>query len=197
MTRPSGRRRTLRLSVMSGYHHLLLLQSVPRSVMDQIDRPEPERDKGEAASAGESSTISPHSGDAASPRYRPRERFWPYVDLPEQPTDEELAALDPDLHAALFGTPPRPFSITLVFPRFDAPDYDRAVGLARASAEYRETGTGDAFRHRARFWSSEAVKLRELFEIVGRFDACEVLVDDRPVPYARELWLPLIWLLIR
>jgi hypothetical protein len=24
-----------------------------------------------------------------------------------------------------------------------------------------------------------------------------VLIDDRPVPYARELWLPLIWFLIR
>ena len=74
------------------------------------------------------------------PRYRPRERFWPYADLPEQPTDEELAALDPDLHEALFGAPPRPFSITLVFPRFDVADFARAVALARASAEYRETG---------------------------------------------------------
>ena len=32
-----------------------------------------------------------------SPKYRPLERFWPYEDLPEQPTAEELAALDPDL----------------------------------------------------------------------------------------------------
>ena len=35
-----------------------------------------------------------------------------------------------------------------------------------------------------------------LFEIVGRLDACEVLIDDRPLPYARELWLPLMWFLI-
>ncbi|MGH9147278.1 MAG: hypothetical protein ACRD1Q_11250, partial [Vicinamibacterales bacterium] len=108
------------------------------------------------------------------PRYRPRERFWPYADLPEQPTAEELAALDPDLHAALFGTPPRPFSITLVFPPFDSPDYDRALSMSRASAEYRESGTGDTLRHRARFWPSDAVKLRDLFEIVGRVPECEV-----------------------
>jgi hypothetical protein len=130
------------------------------------------------------------------PRTRPVERFWPYADLPEQPTDEEIAALDPDLHAALFGAPPRPFSITLVFPRFDAPDYARAVDLAKASAEYGERGQGSAFRHRARFWSSEASRLRDLFDIVGRFDDCEVLIDDRPLPYARELWLPLVWLTI-
>ncbi len=139
---------------------------------------------------------SSQSGETV-PQYRPRERFWPYVDLPEEPTPEELAALDPDLREALFGPEERPFSITLVFPRFDGPDYERALKMARASAEHREVGTGDAFRHRARFWSSDAVRLHELFQIVGRLDGCEVLVNDRPVPYARELWLPLVWLLMR
>jgi hypothetical protein len=130
------------------------------------------------------------------PQHRPRERFWPYVELPEQLTDQEIASLDPDLQAELLGAPQRPLSVTLVFPVLDSPDYPRAVELAKASAEYRETGSGPAFRHRARFWPSDAAKLRDLFELVGRFDACEVLIDDRPVPYARELWLPLIWFLI-
>ncbi|HZR25780.1 MAG TPA: hypothetical protein VFA59_19430 [Vicinamibacterales bacterium] len=130
------------------------------------------------------------------PKYRPLERFWPYADLPEQPSDAELAALDPDLYEALFGSRPRPFSISLVFPALDTPDFARALDLARASAEFRETGSGAAHRYRARFWSSDAVKLRDLFEIVGPFDATEVLIDDRPVPYARELWLPLVWFLI-
>ena len=131
------------------------------------------------------------------PDYRPVERFWPYVDLPEQPSDEELAALSPELSEALFGTPPLPFSVTLDFPAFDGPEYARAIEMARASAEYREIGTGDRLRHRARFYPHDAVRLRALFELVGRFDATEVLIDDRPVPYARELWLPLIWFLIR
>ena len=61
------------------------------------------------------------------PKYRPLERFWPYAELPEQPTDEELAALDPDLHEALFGERPRPFSITLVFPPLDVPTFDAAT----------------------------------------------------------------------
>jgi hypothetical protein len=129
-------------------------------------------------------------------KHRPLERFWPYADLPEQPTDEELAALDPDLHEALFGARPRPFSITLVFPSLDDPDFPRALEMARASAEFRETGHGDAHRYRARFWSSDASRLRDLFQIVGRSDATEVLIDDRAVPYARELWLPLVWFLI-
>lgn len=129
-------------------------------------------------------------------KYRPLERFWPYADLAEQPTEAELAALDPDLHEALFGATARPFSITLVFPKLEAPDFARALELARASAEFRETGSGDALRYRARFWSGDASKLRDLFQIVGHAHQTEVLIDDRPVPYARELWLPLVWFLI-
>ena len=135
--------------------------------------------------------------ESERPATRPLERFWPYVDLPEQPTDEELAALDPELREVLFGIPPGPFSITIVFPRLDGPDYERAVELAKGSAEYKETGAGAAFRHRARFFPSDALKLRDLFDIAGRDDRTEVLIDDRPVPYARELWLPLVWFLIR
>jgi hypothetical protein len=131
-----------------------------------------------------------------SPKYRPLERFWPYAELPEQPTDDELAALDPDLQEALFGSRPRPFSITLVFPRLAVPEFDRALDLARASAEFRETGAGASHRFRARFWSSDAARLRDLFQIVGSADETDVLIDDRPVPYARELWLPLVWFLL-
>src|SRR5438093_5427310 len=82
---------------------------------------------------------------------RPLERFWPYAELPEQPTEEQLAVLDPDLQEALFGAQARPFSITIVFPPLDSPEFPRALELARASAEYRETGRGAALRHRARF----------------------------------------------
>ena len=129
-------------------------------------------------------------------RYRPIERFWPYRDLSEQPDEEELASLDPDLRDALYGPGDRPFSITLVFPRFEGPDYERALDLARAGAEYREIGEGAAFRSRARFLASDALRLRDLFEIVGPVPGTEVLIDDRPLPFARELWLPLVWFLI-
>ncbi len=138
----------------------------------------------------------PNEGGASE--YRPSDRFWPYVDVAEEPSDEELALLDPDLREILLGdTSDRPFSVTIVFPPFDGPDSDRAVELAQASTGYRVTGSGSAMRHRARFLPSEALRLRTLFELVESLDSCEVLVDDRPVPYARELWLPLIWFLIR
>ena len=85
----------------------------------------------------DSASRVPDAGGNTSPEvpardYRPVERFWPYVDLPEQPTDEELAALNPELAEALFGASPLPFSISIDFPRFDGPDYARAVEMARA-----------------------------------------------------------------
>ena len=125
--------------------------------------------------------------------HRPVEKFWPYVEKPEEPTAEELAALDPDLHATLFGRRELPFSITLVFPPFEGPGYEQAVDKARASAEYRELGEGADRRHRARFFSNDARRLKDLFEIINPVQGMEVLIDDRPVPYSRELWLPLLW----
>ena len=129
-------------------------------------------------------------------KYRPVERFWPYVERPEEPTADELAALDPELYEALFGRRELPFSVTLVFPAFAGASYGRAVTLARGSAEYRETGTGASLRHWARFFPEAAMALRDLFELVGGVEGCEVLIDDRPVPHARELWLPLLWFLL-
>lgn len=136
--------------------------------------------------------------DEEVPRFRPRERFWPYVDVPEQPTPEELAALDPDLRAALDGgkADTGPFSVTIVFPPFDSPDYAQAVALARGSAEYREVRRGDTVLHRARYFAADVHRLRQLWQLVERLNDAEVLVNDRAVPYARELWLPLIWFLL-
>ncbi len=135
-------------------------------------------------------------GTVEVPATRPDVRFWPYVGLSEQPDEEELVALDPDLRDALYGPSGRPFSVTIVFPDFEGPGCEAAIGKARASAEYRVTGEGRSRRHRARFLPDMALALHELFELVGPVEGTEVLIDDRPVPYARELWLPLFWFLI-
>lgn len=132
-----------------------------------------------------------------APRFRPRDQFWPYADLTEEPSDEELARLDPDLQAALFEHPiARPFSYTIVFPPFAGSEYAMAVDRAKATGDYIESGAGDLLRHRARFRPDQVEALRDLWRLVGHVDTSEVLVDDRPVPYARELWLPLLWYLL-
>ncbi len=133
----------------------------------------------------------------ANPFYRPLERFWPYAELSEQPTNEELAQLHPELKQALFGAPERPFSISLVFEEFGGLGYSRAVDLARASDEYIETTTDGVKRHRARFYPGDRpVRLRDLHALVQSAPGFDVLIDDQAVPYAKELWLPLVWFLI-
>lgn len=132
-----------------------------------------------------------------TPRFRPGDRFWPYAQLAEEPSDEELARLDADLQDALMENPPRrPFSYTVVFAPFDAPEYEQAVELARTRSDYLETGTGARLRHRARFRPDQVVAMHRLWELIGPNTVSDVLVDDRPVPYARELWLPLLWYLL-
>lgn len=136
------------------------------------------------------------AGAVDVPATRPDVRFWPYAELGEQPDPEELLAIDPDLRDALYGPSERPFSVTIVFPDFDGPNFERALAMAKASAEYRQTGEGRGRRHRARFYPSAALALRDLFEVVDPVEGTEVLIDDKPIPYARELWLPLFWFLI-
>jgi hypothetical protein len=135
----------------------------------------------------------PQPGKAGEPRSGLTERFWPYVELSESPSEEELSELEPGLAAALSPPGSRPFSVTIVFPPLDSPDYERAVELARQSAEYRQVGVF----HRARFLVGDIAKLHELWMLVGDFDAAQVLIDDRPLPYARQLWLPLMRFLLR
>lgn len=132
------------------------------------------------------------------PVYRPLERFWPYADLSEQPTEQELAALHPELRQALFGAPALPFSISIAFTEFAGETYARAVELSKASDEYVEVMSEGKRRHRARFFPGDRpLRLRDLYELVGAEPDTEILIDDRPLPFARELWLPLVWCLIR
>jgi hypothetical protein len=130
------------------------------------------------------------------PVHQPEPHFWPYVDLPQQPTTEEIAAMDPDLRAIVFGAQTLPFSITVVFPRREGEEYERALELARQAPGYREVGSGPQFRSWARFQPEDVAALRTLYELVGSWEGSDVLVDERPVPYARELWLPLLWYLL-
>ncbi|SVD01822.1 uncharacterized protein METZ01_LOCUS354676, partial [marine metagenome] len=57
------------------------------------------------------SNQTPDDAPEATLQHEPVECFWPYTEPASQPSVEELAALDPDLRAALFGDDFRPFSI--------------------------------------------------------------------------------------
>ena len=94
------------------------------------------------------------------------------------------------------GRRPRPFRIGLAFDGFGGPGGERAVLLARRSTVYRETSSAQGPRHHAGFDSASARLLRDLFDLVGQRPGTEVLVDGKRVPYAHEIWLPLMWIFV-
>ena len=94
-------------------------------------------------------------------------------------------------------TETRPFSITIVFPRSEGDEYEKAVALAKRSSEYQEVGPRRELpAPRPLLRRATSPGLRDLWAVVGGGHDVEVLIDDRPVPYARTLWLPLAWFLL-
>ena len=86
------------------------------------------------------------------------------------------------------GAVERPFSVTLVFPDLDDPEFPKALDAARRSADFRR----DADGYHAAFGAADAARLLEVFAVVGRSPATQVIVDGQEVPYGRELWMPLV-----
>jgi hypothetical protein len=112
--------------------------------------------------------------------------------------EEDISHLDDATADVLYpGRRQRPFRMGVSFDAFGGPNYPRALELAKRSAVYRETKSGDVLTHHAEFEAKEARWLRDLYEIVGPITGTEVTVAGKKVPYARELWLPLFWIFLK
>lgn len=85
------------------------------------------------------------------------------------------------------------FKITVVFTPRSHPNYKKAVEAARKNPTYTEEGSGEFIRHSATFTPEEVDELFELFNLVHEWDSTEILVNHRNLPYAHQLWLPLMW----
>jgi hypothetical protein len=112
--------------------------------------------------------------------------------------EDDISHLSDQMAEVLYpGRRPRPFRMGVVFDGWSGEGAQRAVELARAADLYGEEPGLMAPRHRAEFGTSSARRLQELFALVGPRAETEVLFDGKRVPYARELWMPLFWILIR
>jgi len=129
-----------------------------------------------------------------------RERAKTFADRlpPIVPKEEaDISHLSDEMVDVLYpGRRPRPFRMGLVFDDFAGPDAERAVALARRADVYRHDAGADPPTHTASFATRGAGLLRDLFQIVGQRSGTEVLLDDKKVPYAREIWLPLFWIFV-
>ena len=129
-----------------------------------------------------------------------RERPPDFADrLPRVVAREEtdISGLSDEMAELLYpGRRPRPFRIGLRFDRFDGPGLQPALALARKSPEFREAQGREGPEYHAAFDAGDARTLRDLFEIVKQRPDLEVRVDGKRLPYAHELWLPLMWMFV-
>jgi hypothetical protein len=118
---------------------------------------------------------------------------------PIVPREEaDISHLSDEMAEVLYpGRRSRPFRMGLVFRAPEGPHAGRALALAQGADVYAEEPATGAASYRAEFGTESAARLRDLFALVGERPGTEVLMDGRRVPYARELWLPLFWLLVR
>jgi hypothetical protein len=141
------------------------------------------------------------SYDTADLRYyfnvsRPRPKSFADRLPPVVPREEEdISHLSDEMADILYpGRRRRPFRMGIEFDAFEDASYARAVELAQRSPAYKETADSGRRRHRAAFGADAAAIFRELFSIVGQRPGTDVLVDNKKVPYAREIWMPLYFI---
>lgn len=71
--------------------------------------------------------------------------------------------------------------------------YRRALEMAERAPTYWTEGDGRHIRHHARFELEHAARLFDLYQLTSELPGNEVLIYDLPLPFARDLWLPLLW----
>jgi hypothetical protein len=129
------------------------------------------------------------------------ERAKNYIErLPEiiERREEDISHLDPQMVEILYPErASRDFTLTVVFGPSEDRKYSEAVTLAERAPRYRREGKDRWLRHFATYSVNEVQELRRLFSYVGEYPTCEILVRDKKVPYARELWLPFFWFFLR
>jgi hypothetical protein len=106
---------------------------------------------------------------------------------------EDIAAKDKLEDILTPSNAAKSFRITVSFGYRMTPDYKRALAIAQRNPTYREEGEGEWIRHSAVYTPAEVEDLFRLFNIVHDWDSTEILVNHKKLPYAHELWLPLMW----
>jgi hypothetical protein len=111
------------------------------------------------------------------------------------PEETDISHLSDEMADILYpGRRRRPFRMGLVFDAFEGADFARALELARRSPVYKTSHDGGRDRHQAAFDAGAAETFRDLYQLVGHRPGTDVLVDNKKVPYAREIWMPLYFI---
>jgi hypothetical protein len=129
------------------------------------------------------------------------ERAKNYIErLPEiiERREKDISHLDPRMVEILYPErAPHEFTATVVFGPSDDPAYQEAVALAERAPRYKTQGSDKWLRHYATYTIDQVEELHKLFVRVSEYPSTEVLIKDKKVPFAREMWLPLFWFFLK
>lgn len=115
--------------------------------------------------------------------------------VPKQ--EQDISQLSDEMAELLYpGRRPRPFRVGLRFEHFLGPGLEPALALARRSPVFREEAGRDGPVYHAAFDAGDARTLRDLYEIVKERPDLELRIDGKQLPYAHELWLPLVFMFV-
>jgi hypothetical protein len=85
------------------------------------------------------------------------------------------------------------FKITVRFQKHTSDKYREAVELARKNKYFTEEGEGDFYKIYASFYPQDADALYRIFELVKEQETTKIYLNNKSIPYIRELWLFLMW----
>ena len=83
--------------------------------------------------------------------------------------------------------------ITLVFEQNREDDLNEILHIAQNARFFSNTKDGSVTRYYATYLPEQANELFKLFEKVETNHRLQILINGKIRPYARNLWLPLLW----
>ncbi len=85
------------------------------------------------------------------------------------------------------------FKITFIFKTHLSEKYKKAVELAKKNPTYREEECASGLKHYVTYTPEQVEEMFQLFNLIHDFEDLEILINHKKLPYAHQLWIPLVW----
>jgi len=85
------------------------------------------------------------------------------------------------------------FKVTVRFQKFISRDYPEALAIAKRNQHFMEEGEGDFHTVYASFYPADVDDLHALYDLVKDQATTRIYLNNRYIPYTRDLWLFLFW----
>jgi hypothetical protein len=127
-------------------------------------------------------------GRPARAMNRLKEKIKP--DFLEDPQIRE--AIEDILHPYLSKKDPV-IAVQFGVPKDKEDEWREAISFASAHNRYTSTKVGRLMKHRIEFSTDQVWEIFQMYQMLEKSPHLEIFIDNRKLPYAATLWLPLLW----